>query len=391
VVVILLTHSHPLKEKRSVTNESFSNIVFGCIRWTLLILILIALVSPVQAGASQALEIDYAFKSIEASTQKQYAIYLPVMQGPPPPVMVGLYPKSWWAPNPKDVLDKEFLAADDWVGKRSSIAGVFHSLQDQNLKGNVVYLLGEIWDCGYTPFVNMYARVSAYAIASGEIDANIRAWARAYLEYVQGGDRMAFLAPLQEMNGDWVPYGQDPGNFKIAFKRIQNIFSQEGVPRDSVRWVFAPNGWSEVPFEDYYPGGQLVDVVSFSAYNFGYHPDNRYPKWKTPEETYAPYLQRMHQMAPTKPIFVAQTGTTAYTAHGWDAGAKDNWLRDAYNYLANVPGLKAIVYYNADTNNYDWTIFKAEKVHYSGYPEAIIHPPFEYISPDELKGKDLSN
>ena len=136
-----------------MTNESFSNIVFGCIRWTLLILILIALVSPVQAGASQALEIDYAFKSIEASTQKQYAIYLPVMQGPPPPVMVGLYPKSWWAPNPKDVLDKEFLAADDWVGKRSSIAGVFHSLQDQNLKGNVVYLLGEIWDCGYTlPF-----------------------------------------------------------------------------------------------------------------------------------------------------------------------------------------------------------------------------------------------
>lgn len=355
-------------------------------------LALISLVNPLKAFAGQSAEPDNPSAAEAGSASQGFSVFVPIVKGPPPPVMLGLYPQNWWAPTPKDVLENEFLAADDWVGKRSSIAGIFHSLQDTALEGNVVQLMGEIWDCGYTPFVNMYAKVSASDIATGKIDANIKAWAQAYRQYVQDGDRMAFLAPLQEMNGDWVPYGEDPANFKLAFKRIQNIFAQQGVPRESVRWVFAPNGWSEgATFEQYYPGDEYVDVVSFSAYNFGYHPDNPYPKWKTPEQTYGPFLERMRQMAPGKPIFVAQTGTTAYTASGWDSGEKDEWLHDAYAYLAGSPGVRAIVYYNANTKNYDWTIFKPGKVKYSGYAEAAMELNYRYISPQELKNMDLSN
>lgn len=372
---------------RRYINFVFHALVVG----TIVILALFAFANPLKAHAGQSIEPNNSSSADGESASQGFSIFVPIVTGPPPPVMLGLYPQNWWAPNPKDVLENEFLAADDWVGKRSSIAGIFHSLQDTNLKGNVIYLMGEIWDCGYTPFVNMYAKVSAYDIASGKIDASIKAWAQAYREYVQDGDRMAFLAPLQEMNGDWVPYGQDPTNFKIAFKRIQNIFAQQGVPRESVRWVFAPNGWSEgATFEEYYPGDEYVDVVSFSAYNFGHHPDNPYPKWKSPEQTYGPYLKRMRQLAPGKPIFVAQTGTTAYTAGGWDSGEKNEWLRDAYTYLASSPGVRAIVYYNANTKNYDWTIFKPGKVKYSGYAQAAKELNFRYISPEELKNTDLS-
>jgi hypothetical protein len=356
------------------------------------ILALTALVNPLSAFAGQSAEPDNPSGAKTNSASQGFSVYVPIVKGPPPPVMLGLYPQNWWAPTPKDVLENEFLAADDWVGKRSSIAGIFHSLQDTALEGNVVYLMGEIWDCGYTPFVNLYAKMSAADIASGKIDANIKAWAQAYRQYVQDGDRMAFLAPLQEMNGDWVPYGKDPANFKKAFKRIQNIFAEQGVPRESVRWVFAPNGWSEgATFEQYYPGDEYVDVVSFSAYNFGHHPDNPYPKWKTPEQTYGPFLTRMRQLAPGKPIFVAQTGTTAYTASGWDSAEKDEWLHDAYAFLASSPGVRAIVYYNANTNNYDWTIFKPGKVKYSGYAEAAMEMNYRYISPHELRDMDLSN
>lgn len=357
-----------------------------------IILALIIFVNPLKASAGHSADPDSPSGAEADSASQGFSVFVPVVKGPPPPVMLGLYPQNWWAPTPKDVLENEFLAADDWVGKRSSIAGVFHSLQDTALEGNVVFLMGEIWDWGYTPFVNMYAKVSAADIANGKIDANIKAWAQAYRQYVEDGDRMAFLAPLQEMNGNWVPYGEDPANFKKAFKRIQDLFTEQGVPRESIRWVFAPNGWSEgAPFEQYYPGDEFVDVVSFSAYNFGHHPDNPYPKWKTPEQTYGPFLTRMRQMAPDKPIFVAQTGTTAYTASGWDSGEKDEWLHDAYAYLASSAGVRAIVYYNANTKNYDWTIFKPGQVKYSGYAEAAMEMNYRYISPQELKNMDLSN
>ncbi|WP_421021837.1 hypothetical protein, partial [Klebsiella pneumoniae] len=78
---------------------------------------------------------------------------------------------------------------------------------------------------------------------------------------------------FQEMNIPGETYSQDPQSFKLAYQRIQQIFQQAGVAPNSVRWVFAPNGWSqnqEHRFENYYPGNAQVDVVAFSAYNWGY-------------------------------------------------------------------------------------------------------------------------
>jgi hypothetical protein len=320
-------------------------------------------------------------------------IYLPMTvtgYTPKHPLMLGIYPHSYWQPGVQDALDQEFNPVDSFCDKNISIAGVFHSINQYN---TVNSMLPIIWDNGYTPFVNIYFKNSAYAIAKGDVDHDIRAWARDFAAYAKGGQRMAYLAPMQEMNGYWVPYGLDPQNFKIAFERIQKLFAEEGVPDQSVRWVFAANGYSDPthpPFEDYYPGPDLVDVVAFSAYNFGYHRLNPYKDWETPQEVFTPYLKRMVQMAPDKPIFISQTGTTAYynSTSSTNTSMKNQWLEQAYNLMLENRSVWAVIYYN-DNMNYDWAFYK-DGLQYPGYCSGISDPSYTYIPPTELMQTNLA-
>jgi Glycosyl hydrolase family 26 len=307
------------------------------------------------------------------------------------PIMLGVYPYNWWAPNPDGVISNEFIPLDRWTGKRTSLAGVYHNLLDTNRYINITYLLGRLWDQGYTPFINLYANVSAYAIASGSLDDTILAWATAYAEYARQGNRTAFLAPLYEMNGNWYPYSGNPANFISAYRRIVNLFVQAGVPSEAMLWVFAPNGWSKsgMPgFEEYYPGDAYVDAVGLSSYNYGYLPDN-YPRWSTAQEIYGPYLDRIRVMAPNKPIIIAQTGTTAETASGYNVSAKNTWLYDAYQYLANQVNLIGIVYYNANVPDKgmvsDWLFYQNNQVEYfTGYRDGAMNDAYQYIAPQDI-------
>lgn len=315
-------------------------------------------------------------------------IYLPIAyndsnfrRAPGSGVMLGVYPKNWWDPSPEEVV-KDLQSLDAWAGKNTSLAGIFHNL-DNPTEGTIVRQFGAIWAAGYTPFANLHSSRSARDIATGRLDSQIRTWARLYLQYTDKGRRTAFLAPLQEMNGDWTPYGGDPGNFIAAFRRIVNIFAEEGVSDSSVIWVFAPNAASPrgMPeFESYYPGEEYAEVVAISAYNFGCHPANRWGSWSTPEEVFGPYIPRLRTMAPGTPIFIAQTGTSAY---GCGQGSKNDWLNDAYNYLASEENVRGILYYNANMN-FDWAFYIPNGVAYEGYQDAVDSSHFVYIPPNTI-------
>ena len=306
-------------------------------------------------------------------------------QAAEPPVLLGVYPSS----NLQTTVG-EIASLDSWAGKRNAIAGTFMDFEFPNPDWNVPAELNAAWDAGYTPFVNLMVgyetsptRTAAY-IASGAIDADIRAWAQEFAAWADDGNRQAFLAPLPEMNGDWVPYGLDPQGFKDAFLHIQDIFAQEGVPDASVSWVFAPNGWSDPSdpdFEAYYPGHAAVDVVAFSAYNYGTDTTcNAWPRWDPPETVYGPYLDRMRLMAPMKPIFIAQTATASA------GGDKGQWLIDAYTYLANYPAVRAILYFNRDLPacNWDLAIYQISGRKVTEYQTAIAPADFGYEFPIPL-------
>jgi hypothetical protein len=319
-----------------------------------------------------------------------------------PPVLMGLY-----SSDSLQVSNWEIEYFDEWleesgVDKGISLAGTYMDIEYLNPDWNVHQELDAAWEKGYTPLVNLTAyQQKAYEVADDpEVEERIRWWASAYARWTEGGEKRAFIAPLQEMNGGWVRYGMDPEGFKRAWLKIQRIFEEEGVPEDSVSWVFAPNAWSEEghEFELYYPGDPLVDVVAFSTMNFGHCPEY-IGNWDTFELIYEPYLDRMRAMAPGKPIFISQTATVNMGPDGPDDRLKNQWLRETYAKLASYPGVRAIMYFNiakaepsvTKCRPLDWRVYdKHLGIAYEGFLDAVRSPRFEYWAPESEEMTELA-
>ena len=308
-----------------------------------------------------------------------------------PPVLLGTYVLDWLD---QTTLDQDVIALDQWAGKQASLVGL-----TRDFEGSAAYIgtqLELLWNNGYTAFINMdfayYSQPTAYQIAMGEKDGAITAWAQAIASWATG-DKWLYIAPLPEMNTTWASYGQDPTNYKLAFARIQQIFAQNNVPDSAVKWVFAPNGWAHLVFEPYYPGDALVDVVGFSARNMGFCQDvSDVWYWNPPATAFGLYIKKLNQMAPSKPIFITGAGTTAETTHDVpDTNAKNQWLLEAYNYLAVQYGVQAVIYYNYSPSwECDWTIFEYGNLAYDGYKWGVANDGFGYLSPLELARTDLT-
>jgi len=269
-----------------------------------------------------------------------------------------------------------------------------------NPEYNVPAELEAAWNHGTIPFVNLTLgtltdtqvisqlpqsegypdnRTMAMIATDEALQDAIRSWARAFADWSNGGEKKAFIAPLPEMNGDWVSYGLSPEDSKQAFLQFRMIFTEEGVPENAIRWVFAPNGWSDTQqghsgFEAYYPGNSVVDIIAFSSYNYGTCVWN-WPSWDTFEKAFLPYLDRMHAMAPSKPIFIAQTGSVDW------GGDKNLWLKESYTSLAAYPALRGIIYFHKKLelglpcDPVEWRFYApSEEIEFSGLLEALENP-----------------
>ena len=263
----------------------------------------------------------------------------------------GLYSDQWEAG-----ADLNALAAA--TGKRVTFSGTFHNLYESsgsNWAGNTDWLLEQAWSAQSTPVMNISIDASAATIASGAYDNDIRAWAqlvKAWLDKGQG--RSAIIAPLQEMNGNWTPYGMDPANFKTSFRKFRDIFRSLGMDETKIRWAYAPNGWSTPGYglADYYPGADVVDVIGISAYNFGTTIPNA--SWESVPQVLGPYLTELRAFASDKPYLIIQTGSSQY------GGDRNAWLRDLFSYTAADPNVIGLVYFNLNKTSAgetDWRIW----------------------------------
>jgi hypothetical protein len=263
-------------------------------------------------------------------------------------LLAGLYPSSPWSGN-------QVAAVGAAAGKKLSLGGYFVQVGDN--ASNIDHVLEHAWSVGATPLVNVEfpAGTSAAAIAGQQawtntistFAANVKLWLD------KGGGRRLFIAPMAEMNGNWVSYGMDPANFKVAYSKFINAFANRGIGGSQVRWVFAPNGWSTPPgrIVDYYPGHDLVDVIGISAYNWGnWTPD---PGWQTPQQAMGPFLNELRAFAPNKPYLITQT------ASGPSGGNRDQWLRDMFAYLAADPNVIGMLYFNIHNSSSEpnWIIY----------------------------------
>ncbi len=310
------------------------------------------------------------------------------------PILLGVYTSEALQVTAWEIENFDQWMQENRLDKGISIAGTYMDFEFHNPDFNVKKELNAAWELGYTPFINLtaYQRTAEQVANDPEFEDRIRKWAAAYAQWSNGGKKRAFIAPLQEMNGGWVRYGLDPENFKAAWHKIQYIFAQEGVADQAVSWVFAPNAWSEEGhgFELYYPGDSTVDVLAFSTMNFGSCVDYG-DGWDTFEDIYLPYLNRMREMAPGKPIFLSQMGTVAVGPEGEDEKLKNDWLRDTYRKLAAYPGVRAIIYYNVLKAEaaidlcrpVDWRVFDQHSgLAYKGFLDAVRSEQFAYWGPD---------
>lgn len=332
---------------------------------------------------------------------------------------LGIYMPVYWT---TDNVRPNMSRADALAGKKHSVSGWFISLHDiaftnrqtDNRTNNFFRQLEALWQGGYVSFVNIMAATqvsnnevndncpfspTAYQIAKGDCDKAIQRMAELYKQWIgQGGGRVAFLAPLPEMNGVrsdgtlWTSYGGDAANFKLAYQRFQSIFKQQGVKDDQIWWVFAPNGWSVSghEFENYYPRESIVDAIGFSSYNFGYcWIADPWQRWENYTTLYEPYIARIYAMAPNKPIIIAQTGTTAEKSYPGENNtqAKNEWLETNYQWLATQPQVLGVMYYDYDQSAWEcnWRVLQDDTTYKPGYQAGASATAFQTLTAQDLR------
>jgi hypothetical protein len=270
--------------------------------------------------------------------------------------------------------------SDDWVaagdlGRLSQIGspltfgGTFHHPGEG--ASNTYWILEQVWQAGATPVANLEIFASSYEIAAGFHDAAVTEWTTGVQQWLAAGEgRSLFLAPLVEMNGDWVPWGMDPGNYQIAFRRIHGLLTDMGLDETQVRWIWGPNSSSSPPYDitDYWPGDDVVDVVGLSVYNFG---GSR--GWWDVWPIMDPAMEQLRAVAPNKPYLVTQTGS------GSSGGDKNRWIMDLFDYLASDPNLVGLVYFNFDKES-DWKVWDDRGVAW-GWLAANSDPRVAYEFP----------
>lgn len=331
--------------------------------------------------------------------------------------LLGVYMEQYWT---NATVPEYMVKADNLSNKKHSVSGWFIGLQNiaftnrqtDNQMNNFYRQLEALWDGGYISFINITSGTAvsdyevtdncpipftAYQVANGSCDRAIEKMASLYFAWVsQGGGRRAFIAPLPEMNGvnndgsTWTSYAGDKANFKLAYQRFIDIFTSKGITRDQIWWAFVPNGWSveNHKFEEYYPGDSLVDVIGFSSYNYGYcHVAFPWQRWENYNTLYEPYLSRILTMAPTKPVIIAQTGSTAefqYTGES-NVSAKNTWLQENYTYLAKQPQVLGVIYFDIDKTPWEcnWEITVTDGK-YTGYTNGAANSEFQYLTAQDL-------
>jgi Glycosyl hydrolase family 26 len=360
--------------------------------------------------------------TLEATAVLTPTVYLPLVNQKTDKFL-GVYFEQYWT---SQTVDEFMTPADRQTGKMHTSVGWFIDLQniaftprqnDLNIN-NFYRQLEALWDNGYISFVNLGSalQISDYdvpdncpiafnssQVISGECDPAIQRMADLYLQWVSlGGGRRAMIAPLQEMNGIWTSYGKDPNTsaqFKEAYRHILSIFADKGITRDQVWWVFAPNGYSNPgddarKFENYYPGDDVVDIVGFSSYNYGYCPDinPNYWRWESYSEIFEPYIARMQVMAASKPIIIAETASTAYYHDEsgnprYDIDAMNQWLIENYNYFASRSGVIGIYYFSfhefGGLGGCEIELNPNGEI-LSGYVTAASNPIYQYLTVEKL-------
>lgn len=244
-----------------------------------------------------------------------------------------------------------------WQQKRQTALDIAHWYQpwgnrtrrvridwlDMVRKQGVVPMIS--WEPWHKPSGEVHAgpqrRFRLSRIAVGEFDRYIRSWARGVARY----KHPLLIRFAHEMNGYWYPWsvgtnGNSRHDFVQAWRRIHNIFEEEGAT--NVSWVWAVNEISGLrqdgrDLERLYPGERYVDWVSVTGFNWG--TTNSFNRWRTFRDAFGKTLAGLERFE--KPIMISEIGTVS------TGGNAAGWVRDSLRRLRKKHAeVKAVVWFD---------------------------------------------
>jgi hypothetical protein len=266
----------------------------------------------------------------------------------PEKVMWGIYPGPFGLVKDKEAIEKDLMAQMDVVATFVHLGNEneFPTELAANAKADhqILLIFWEMLD--YNEAAND-SRFSCKSLADPHGQ-----WHEAMVSFVGSipNDQPIVVAPMNEGNGNWVPFGigvngNDAATCKQAFRLIASLFAS--LPNVQIAW--AMNTVSNDPaqikiLQDLYPGDDVVSILGLDG--FSAVPGD---PWMDPDTLFGSALKSLHKIAPTKPIWITSVAAK-------EDARKAKWILDLGNFVRGN-GVEAVIWFNEDKRQYkefDW-------------------------------------
>ena len=192
--------------------------------------------------------------------------------------------------------------------------------------------------------IDMFAKSPLLDIYRGEMDDQLRVWARAAADFGH-----PFLFRLNnEMNSDWTSYGgvvnmADPQIFTAVWQRIYRIFEEEGV--DNCIWIFNPHDRQAPPSNwnnslAYYPGNAYVHMIGVTGYNNGTYYTQWAEEWREFEDIYDQIWEEYQPRFGRFPWIITEFASSGI------GGDKVDWIEDMFEHINDYPNIRIAVWFS---------------------------------------------
>ncbi|MBE6973724.1 MAG: hypothetical protein E7440_07615 [Ruminococcaceae bacterium] len=192
--------------------------------------------------------------------------------------------------------------------------------------------------------IDMFAKSPLLEIYRGNMDDELRAWARAAADFGH-----PFLFRLNnEMNSDWTSYGgvvnmADPAIFTAVWQRIFHIFQEEGV--DNCIWIFNPHDRQAPPSNwnnslAYYPGNEYVQMIGVTGYNNGTYYTQWAEEWREFKDIYDQIWEEYHPHFGDFPWIITEFASSGI------GGDKVAWMEDMFEHIDDYPNIRIAVWFS---------------------------------------------
>ncbi|RGC68786.1 hypothetical protein C5N14_12375 [Micromonospora sp. MW-13] len=160
-------------------------------------------------------------------------------------------------------------------------------------------------------------------VAAGRHDSRLAAWFRSV-----PGNLDVYWSYFHEPEDDIARGSYTAAQYRAAWQRLAGLADRAGNARLRATlilmcWTLNPS--SHRTFEDYWPGGDAIDVLGWDCYNSG----GKFNRYTDPAQVFSPMIAKSKALG--KPWGLAETGSVRIAG---DSGAgRAAWIRAMSRYL----------------------------------------------------------